>query len=117
MPIDSISPTSGQEVRFHCRRELFGNDTINLWMWTHEPETGRRFVAQSINLRTRDDASAAEWQPPLLTLATPDAQRLMDELWNVGIRPSEGVGSAGQLAATERHLADMRELVFHRLKE
>lgn len=41
-----------------------------------------------------------------------DAQRLMDELWGVGLRPSEGSGSAGSLAATERHLADMRALVF-----
>ena len=29
-----------------------------------------------------------------------------------GIRPSEGSGSAGSLAATERHLHDMRALVF-----
>lgn len=42
------------------------------------------------------------------SLRVEDAQRLMDELWNCGLRPSEGSGSAGMLAATERHLADMR---------
>lgn len=40
------------------------------------------------------------------------AQELMDSLWTAGIRPTEGSGSAGSLAATERHLADMQKLVF-----
>jgi hypothetical protein len=32
-----------------------------------------------------------------------------------GIRTSEGSGSAGSLAATERHLADMRAIVANSL--
>lgn len=47
-----------------------------------------------------------------LRLTQEDAQALMDELWHVGLRPSEGTGSAGSLAATERHLEDMRKIVF-----
>lgn len=43
------------------------------------------------------------------------AQQLMDDLWRGGIRPSEGSGSAGQLAATERHLADMKAIAFAKL--
>lgn len=44
---------------------------------------------------------------------TPDeAQALVDELWLLGVRPSEGTGSAGSLAATERHLEDMRRISF-----
>lgn len=39
------------------------------------------------------------------------AQGLMDSLWQCGLRPSEGTGSAGSLAATEKHLGDMRKLV------
>ena len=37
---------------------------------------------------------------------------LMDDLWQCGLRPSEGTGSAGALAATQKHLDDMRKLVF-----
>ena len=44
------------------------------------------------------------------------AQRLMDELWNVGLRPSEGTGSAGSLAATQRHLNDIRAIVSKTLQ-
>lgn len=42
------------------------------------------------------------------------AQVLMDDLWRCGLRPTEGSGSAGALAATERHLEDMRTLVFEK---
>ncbi|MBK7822958.1 MAG: hypothetical protein IPJ61_18410 [Tessaracoccus sp.] len=41
-----------------------------------------------------------------------EAQRLMDALWQAGVRPTDGTGSTGQLAATQAHLADMRKLVF-----
>jgi hypothetical protein len=44
------------------------------------------------------------------------AQILMDDLWNVGIRPTEGSGSAGSLHATENHLNDMRKIVSKILK-
>lgn len=49
---------------------------------------------------------------PNFELSNDAAQRLMDGLWNCGLRPSEGSGSAGMLAATERHLEDFRKLVF-----
>lgn len=49
---------------------------------------------------------------PTVTIGQKEAQVLIDALWDCGLRPSEGTGSAGALAATERHLADMRKLVF-----
>lgn len=39
------------------------------------------------------------------------AQKLMDALWGLGIRPS-GAGNEGQLAAVQNHLTDMRQLNF-----
>lgn len=41
---------------------------------------------------------------------------LIDDLWTAGLRPTEGAGSAGALAATQRHLQDMRALVFDKEK-
>ena len=37
------------------------------------------------------------------------AQELMDSLWDCGLRPSEGSGSAGALKAVENHLKDLQE--------
>lgn len=50
--------------------------------------------------------------PPTFELSIASAQLLMDDLWQAGIRPSEGTGSAGALLATQKHLEDMRKLVF-----
>lgn len=53
---------------------------------------------------------------PTMQIAHNVAQQLMDQLWICGLRPTEGTGSAGSLAATERHLADMQKIAFGVLK-
>ncbi len=53
---------------------------------------------------------------PLLQMSITDCQVLIDSLWDAGLRPSEGTGSAGSLAATQGHLNDMRKIVFKHLK-
>ena len=53
--------------------------------------------------------------PPMMTLENQAAQSLMDQLWHCGLRPSEGSGSAGALAATQQHLDDMRAIAFKKL--
>ena len=53
---------------------------------------------------------------PTLRIGMDEAQLLMDDLWNAGLRPTEGAGSAGSLRATEKHLQDMRKIAFKQLK-
>jgi len=53
---------------------------------------------------------------PTFRLYGPEAQELMDMLWNCGLQPTQGRSSAGQLAAVERHLADMRAIAFNKLE-
>ena len=55
--------------------------------------------------------AATPQMPPTFELAVDAAQALMDSLWDLGLRPSEGTGSAGSLKATQNHLADMRSIV------
>lgn len=52
---------------------------------------------------------------PFTRLGAAAAQHLMDALWDCGLRPSEGSGSAGSLRKTEEHLADMRRIAFKQL--
>jgi len=54
---------------------------------------------------------------PTFSLELDQTQALMDELWREGFRPSAGDGSPGELGAMNRHLEDMRELVFSRRGE
>ena len=54
---------------------------------------------------------------PMLRLGILQAQQLMDELWQCGLRPTEGSGSAGSLAATERHLKDMQTIALGLLRK
>ena len=66
-------------------------------------------VGKEIIMETLDDGDMCS---PTFTLKHQEAQILMDSLWDAGLRPSEGSGSAGALRATEKHLNDMRKLVF-----
>ena len=54
---------------------------------------------------------------PSFSLKKSEAQELVDELWRAGLRPSEGTGSAGAMAATERHLKDMQKIAIGLLKK
>lgn len=63
-----------------------------------------------------DDPRLEGYYQPALRLSPHDAQQLMDELWHCGLRPTEGVGSAGSLAATQAHMADMRTIAMAALK-
>ena len=40
-----------------------------------------------------------------ISLGGTEVQTLMDQLWSKGVRPTEGHGSTGQIAAVENHLA------------
>ncbi|WP_321951903.1 hypothetical protein [Paraburkholderia bannensis] len=61
------------------------------------------------------DVEEGDYVEPALVLAHDTAQQMIDELWRAGLRPTEGAGSAGQLASTERHLEDMRQIAFLKL--
>jgi len=54
-----------------------------------------------------------EMTQPMLKLPLEAAQRLMDELWQAGVKPSQSIGSTGQVEAIKYHLEDMRKLVFN----
>jgi hypothetical protein len=71
-------------------------------------------VAAPITMIRLEPGSVAE---PMLRLGIQQAQQLMDELWQCGLRPTEGSGSAGSLAATERHLKDMQLVAMGLLRK
>lgn len=82
----------------------------------HDRPDGTFSVAQPLVFVNDPDDGDSIRQKTCVSMRHDDAQRLMDELWNCGLRPSEGTGSAGSLAATERHLKDMQTIAMGLLK-
>lgn len=95
----------------HAELVNFGRQ-INLHLCQVNTLNNTRAIARSLVMETinDDDSLLGSVPEPLLTLRMEEAQRLIDQLWHCGLRPSEGSGSAGSLAATERHLRDMQAI-------
>jgi hypothetical protein len=72
-------------------------------------DTTKSIVSASVLMQT---VETGDLLPEPMKMSLEEAQSLMDNLWDCGIRPTEGPGSAGSLAATRYHLEDMRKLVF-----
>ena len=75
-------------------------------------DTGERQIAR-VHF---EPVEANTYQPPTVQMDEGQGQQLIDDLWSAGFRPTEGAGSAGALAATQRHLEDMRTIAFAALK-
>jgi hypothetical protein len=94
-------------LKFRCERQGWLNK-INIYAYS-QGQDGTYLASSPMMTKVAEGDAFVE---PTFSVAPHQAQTLMDELWTAGLRPSEGSGSAGSLAATERHLADMRALVF-----
>jgi hypothetical protein len=105
------------ELIFSARRDAVFGPEISLWVYARTSEGLPAVPASPLTMRvlTREESNSGEFRPPFMRLTAEAAQRLVDELWLCGVRPSEGSGSAGSLAATERHLNDMRAIVANSL--
>lgn len=91
------------EIRINRQPYSFAIDVMLL------DRSGSNTCVGSVTMEEVDEFSVLT---PAFCIDDAAAQALMDDLWRIGVRPTEGSGSAGSLAATERHLEDMRSLVF-----
>jgi len=93
--------------------------SIEIWLWTDDHRCGQRIeddVWNFAGIQFHKVAEGAFGPGPAFRVSPEDAQLLMDSLWECGLRPQAGAGSAGQLDATRDHLADMRRIVFQKLR-
>lgn len=75
-------------------------------------EGGRRSIARDF---TFEDVNVGINPEPSFALDHDMAQQLVNQLWDAGIRPSQGKQSEGVTAAQGRHLEDMRAITFAKL--
>lgn len=97
-------------TNLYCSKERFGS---RIRVFALQMRADVEHVAEPVTWRV---LPKGEFTEPTMNLSANEAQQLMDELWTCGLRPSEGTGSAGSLAATERHLKDMQRLAFDLLE-
>jgi len=93
--------------------------SIDFWLWTQDQRCGQRIEDEAWNfvgIRFVEQIFGSTGPGPAFRLKPEDAQRLMDSLWECGLRPQAGAGTAGQLDATREHLADFRRIVFKQLR-
>ena len=76
---------------------------------------GRQSFIENVILRTVPADDYTTPVPTALNISYEMAQSLMDALWNAGLRPSTQDDSVGALGATKEHLADMKELLWHKM--
>lgn len=105
-----------------CFADPWRCDTISLYVHWKRGDGRCRLEPKNAPLM-QDECPEFHWvevtarsRLPAFDLSPEAAQELMNSLWDCGIRPVQGKGSAGQLDATLRHLEDMRQIAFGKLE-
>jgi hypothetical protein len=73
-------------------------------------------VSIALPLVYEELAEGTQADAPTMELSKADAVALMDALWDVGIRPSNGEGNGGQIKAMGDHLKDLKDILSQLLK-
>lgn len=95
--------------KFHIRKDEVFNCELSVWISFLHGDN--RSIAEPLCLKEVPEGIHST-PAPTFSIMPNEAQQLMDALWDCGLRPSEGSGSAGAMKATQNHLQDMRKLVF-----
>ena len=93
-------------------RNWMGLDQFDLRIIWRQETTQILRQAQPIKFEAVEEGRCID---PVLSLKKEELQLLMDELWQIGIRPSNGECSVGEIGAIRDHLADMKQIAFHKL--
>lgn len=97
--------------RFYAETRLWSN-LVEIGIGKTGLDGDRTIVTHVVRDLTLSPHAEGDYTEPTLRLSPEEARELMDQLWRCGVRPSSGEGNTGQLGATQKHLEDMRRLVF-----
>jgi hypothetical protein len=77
-------------------------------------ETGKRLKV--VSYEETDLQPYQDMGEPALRMREEEAQKLLEDLWNCGLRPQGWTGSVGEVQKVENHLKDLRTIAFKALK-
>jgi hypothetical protein len=95
-----------KQFRISRQPQYFGNNFEVRFL-----DYDKKCFGISLNVQTIEE-NAAVSIPSLFDLTKDECIGLMDQLWDLGIRPSNSVGDIGTIEAIKYHLEDFRKLVF-----
>lgn len=87
---------------------LAWDETIQLAIMTAD----RKNYMFEARFQKREDGVAIPSEA-LMRMEIRDAQSLMDELWDCGIRPTSGAGSAGAMTMAQEQIKSLRDEISH----
>lgn len=102
MELSSGARVNGLGVR-GFRHGWMGDETE---LYIFQKVDGHRAYCSNVTLQTVEEGVSAPPSPIVIDATA--AQVLMDDLWNCGVRPTEGTGSAGQSLAQQNHIKDLQ---------
>jgi len=74
---------------------------------------GKRYLLKHPKLA---EINRGDYTEPTILMSYESAQRLLDELYRIGLRPRNGSSSIAHIEALENHLKDFRKIAFNKLK-
>jgi len=81
---------------------------VDFYLAERSPDdAGLAAVAAPVELRAIDPGGPPP-EGPTFSLHREHVQALVDRLWSLGFRPSEGTGSVGALAQAEAHIKSLK---------
>ena len=99
----------GGKLRSGVERNI-SNNSIDLYLIieAHNKQDNRAIATEFI----LETVQEGEMYSPIVQFTLEEAQQLMDELWRVGVKPTNGAGSNATFDAIHAHLVDLQRLVF-----
>src|SRR3954468_8115919 len=97
------------DFKIRARRTEFFRDGVSIHIFRRAD--ARHFEAVTkLEVETFDEGMIGPQSP--LEISHDQAQQLIDALWDCGLRPSEGAGSAGAMKAAQDHLKDLQTALW-----
>lgn len=103
-------------VYIRARRGDISFDPDVVRLYAYRRQLRRRWYTNKLEFVELTGEERQTTLQPFLEIEMHEAQGLMDSLWDCGLRPSEGAGSAGAFKALQNHLTDLKEILFHVMK-
>ena len=103
-----------QGYDFGVERAFRQRDLIRLWFGRYDDQ-GRFCYAEQLTFNEPSNQADNFEPPPSMYLKNEEAQRLADQLWAAGVRPTQSQQGQGMFEAQGRHLNDMRAIVGSKL--